>query len=169
MPMVLKPLDGGRPIPLDKAILFFGRGPDCDVVLNTSRKVSRKHCCVAQIDDYYLVRDLGSMNGIRVNDDVVKTEARLNAGDVLWVGDLGFRFQSLIIEKGTPAPETVSRPAKKPAVPKIADPRFLSQEIPIAIPDEGVDFAVENTGAIRKEAVNDPLMDISDDSADDED
>ena len=74
MPLVLVPLNGDRPVPLDKAIVFFGRGQECDVILTNSRKVSRRHCCVAQIDDHYIVRDLGSMNGVRINGKLVKQE-----------------------------------------------------------------------------------------------
>ncbi|MCA8999411.1 MAG: FHA domain-containing protein [Planctomycetaceae bacterium] len=160
MPMVLKPLDGGRPIPLDKAIVFFGRGPDCDVVLNTSRKVSRKHCCVAQINDYFLVRDLGSMNGIRVNEDPVSSEARLKVGDILWVGDLGFRFQPLTTNGASPG-------SPRKARPPVVDPKFLSQEIPVAIPDEEVDFSVENTGGIRAPLDSEPMVDASENGEED--
>lgn len=141
MPMVLVPLDGARPIPVDKAILFFGRGAECDVVLTTSRKVSRKHCCIAQIDDYYIVRDLGSMNGIRVNGQTVKGEMRLDAGDELWVGDLGFRFQPLTAGMPALTPGLSPDPSRRPPI----DPRAMSQDLPVVIPDENVDFRVENS------------------------
>lgn len=93
MNLILVPLHGGASISLDKAIVFFGRGSECDVVLADSRKVSRKHCCVAQIDNRIMIRDLGSMNGVRINDVAVKEETQLRMGDVLWVGDLGFRLE----------------------------------------------------------------------------
>lgn len=145
MPMVLIPLDGGRPIPIDKAIMFFGRSPECDVVLDSSRKVSRKHCCVAQIDDHFLVRDLGSMNGVRVNDRTVRSESPLNVGDELWVGDLGYRFQPLTQPNMPSLPRGTAKaaPQKRP-LPAI-NPDLLSQEIPVAIPDEGKNFVVEES------------------------
>ena len=80
MPMFLVPLEGGDAISLEKAVTFIGRHPDCDIVLSNSRKVSRKHCCIAQINEAYVVRDLGSMNGVRVNDDVSHDEMRLRPG-----------------------------------------------------------------------------------------
>lgn len=148
MPMMLVPLDGSGAIILDKAIIFFGRGAECDIILNTSRKVSRKHCCVAQIDDYFIVRDLGSMNGVRINAELVEGEARLKSGDVLWVGDLGFRFEpasSAAIKAAAPANgQKKKNPiAAKPQRP--VDPRLLSQDYPVAIPDEGVSFQVERS------------------------
>jgi len=140
----LIPLDGTSPIPVDKPILFFGRHPDCDVVLVNSRKVSRKHCCLAVIDNYLVIRDLGSMNGLRVNGQPVRKEARVNIGDEIHVGDVGFKVELAAVEKrrgGNPAP--AAQP--KPKVPPKVDARFLSQDLPVAIPDEMVNFSVEET------------------------
>ena len=86
----LEPTGGGPTIPLDKAVLFFGRHPDCDVRLTGSAKVSRRHCCIAQVNDRWVVRDLGSMNGVTVNGMRVKREVDLKPGDVLSVGDVDF-------------------------------------------------------------------------------
>ena len=156
--MFLVPLTGGRAIPLDKAILLFGRSPECDIVIESSRKVSRKHCCVAQIDDFHVVRDLGSMNGLRVNDQPVEREARLNIGDELWIGDVGYRFQPSNrgnVSTGKPrngadgnsAGSGKGNPGKKRR-PIAIDPDMLSADMPIAIPDEAdVNFHVEETGA----------------------
>lgn len=150
MLMHLVPLDGGPAIPIDKPILFFGRQPECDVVLLNSRKVSRKHCCIAQIDDHFVVRDLGSMNGIRVNEKNVTKECRIAAGDELQIGDLTFRLEVRMPEKRSPLPGGVAKkapPLKAPPVKpgRRVDPKLLSQDLPVAIPDENVSFAVEES------------------------
>lgn len=90
MPLRLEPKSDGPTIPLDKAVLFFGRHPDCDVRLMGSPKVSRRHCCIAQVNDRRVVRDLGSMNGVQVNGKRVAREQDLAAGDELIVGDVAF-------------------------------------------------------------------------------
>jgi pSer/pThr/pTyr-binding forkhead associated (FHA) protein len=90
MTIVLKPLQGGRPIILDKPILLIGRHPDCDVILKNSGKISRKHCCVALVDNRFVVRDLDSMNGVWVNGERVNHSACLRTGDELMIGDLPF-------------------------------------------------------------------------------
>ena len=141
MPLVLVPVDGGRSVPLDKAIIYLGRGGDCDVVLNSSRKISRKHCCVAQIHDFVLVRDLGSMNGVRINEIVIDTEARLNLGDELWIGDVGFRLHAVGKDGKAVRP---TRKDPKREVPRV-DPRMMSTELPVAIPEDGTDFLVEQS------------------------
>ena len=102
MPFHLVPaVDASQSVRLDKAVVLFGRHPDCDVVITSSRKVSRKHCCVAQINKGFVVRDLGSMNGVRVNGSRVKRSAPLHAGDELTVGDVVFhQEQGLALQAG---------------------------------------------------------------------
>jgi pSer/pThr/pTyr-binding forkhead associated (FHA) protein len=138
MPMLLVPLDGGEPVVLDRAILLFGRHADCDVILNASRKVSRKHCCIAQIHDYFVVRDLGSMNGVRVNGMDAGKETRLRLGDELWIGDVGFRLEMRNLER-RPAPRS-SGP--EPGVRRVP-PELLSRDVPVAIPEPGIDFPID--------------------------
>jgi predicted component of type VI protein secretion system len=89
MPAQLVALTDGPSILLDKPILLFGRHPECDIQID-SRKISRRHCCIAQVSDYLVVRDLGSTNGIRINN-VRVLEGRLRNGDELTIG--GNRYQ----------------------------------------------------------------------------
>jgi len=143
MQMVLTPLNSGEQIVLDKAILLFGRQPDCDVVLTGSRKISRKHCCVAQIHDYFVVRDLGSMNGVRVNGKRVERESKLKAGDALTIGDVEFRLELAEVAKRTPrAAKSVWVGAPADGVRR-APSHLVSRDIPVAIPEDDVDFVIE--------------------------
>lgn len=155
MAMYLDPVSDGRQIVLDKAIILIGRQADCDVILNTSRKVSRKHCCIAQVNDHYVVRDLASMNGVRVNGQRVKRESPLGLGDEIAFGDVCYILRDTNVDQPQSngsvkqAPEVLaedepvesSQPEKKPL---IDPPANISQPFPVPIADdEGVDFAVE--------------------------
>jgi predicted component of type VI protein secretion system len=91
MPAQLVALDDGPSILIDKPILLIGRHPECDVQID-SRKISRRHCCIAQVNDYLVVRDLGSTNGIRING-VRVLEGRLRLRDELTVGSSRFRVE----------------------------------------------------------------------------
>lgn len=91
LPPELIPISDGPSILLDKPILLLGRHQECDIQLN-SRKVSRRHCCIAQVNDYLVVRDLESTNGIRINDEKVN-EGELRPGDQLTVGNFQFRVR----------------------------------------------------------------------------
>src|SRR5476651_2720953 len=107
MPAQLLALTDGPSILLDKPILLLGRHPECDIQLN-SRKVSRRHCCIAQVHDYLVVRDLGSTNGIRINGNRV-LEGRLKPGDELTIGN--FKYQICWDLPGDPLP---GAPKRKP-------------------------------------------------------
>src|SRR5262249_32406889 len=85
MPAQLMALTEGPNILLDKPILLFGRSPECDIQID-SRKISRRHCCIAQVNDYLVVRDLGSTNGIRISG-VRGSEGRLRSGDEVTIGN----------------------------------------------------------------------------------
>ena len=64
MPKYLVSLTDGPSIMIDKPILLFGRHEECDVQLN-SKKVSRRHCCIAQVNEHLVVRDLGGRGKTR--------------------------------------------------------------------------------------------------------
>lgn len=139
----LVPVAGGSPITLDKPIVLIGRHPECDAVLQQSTKVSRRHCCVAQVNNRYLIRDLGSMNGVRINGNRV-SESELNPGDEIAIGDQFFilRQEEAVSRKGREkAPADLPANARAgvrmslpPAPPQ--RPVELSQEYPVPISDE---------------------------------
>jgi predicted component of type VI protein secretion system len=126
----LVPLARGAPITLDKPIMLVGRNPDCDIVLQTSTKVSRRHCCIAQVYDRYVIRDLGSMNGVRINGQRV-VEGDLTPGCQVSVGDVVFSFQ---VDVTSSSQQSAPRPhyGRPPAAP----PRDVSLEFPVAIQEE---------------------------------
>jgi predicted component of type VI protein secretion system len=111
MPAQLIALTDGPDILLDKPILLLGRHPECDIQID-SRKISRRHCCIAQVEDFLIVRDLGSTNGIRING-VRLQEGRLRPNDELTIGNSRYKVQwetiegdraALLREKAAPRP-----------------------------------------------------------------
>jgi pSer/pThr/pTyr-binding forkhead associated (FHA) protein len=68
----------------------IGRDPDCDIRL-ASRSVSRRHALVEKTPNGWIVRDLGSANGTRVNGARV-TEAPLVAGAAVMFGEVEALF-----------------------------------------------------------------------------
>jgi predicted component of type VI protein secretion system len=110
MPAQLISLSDGPNILLDKPILLLGRHPECDIQLN-SRKVSRRHCCIAQVNKYLVVRDLGSTNGIRINE-VRVLEGRLKDEDELTIGNFRYKLRWSDEEPAEPPPavSAVKRP-----------------------------------------------------------
>jgi len=110
MALHLLALTDGPSILMDKPILLFGRHEECDVQLD-SKKVSRRHCVLAQVHDYLVVRDLGSTNGVRINGRRV-VEGKLRAGDELHVAN--FKYQ---VCADSPARKDPSSAARRPEPP----------------------------------------------------
>jgi pSer/pThr/pTyr-binding forkhead associated (FHA) protein len=92
MLLQLLALNEGPSILLDKPILLVGRHQECDIQL-ASRKISRRHCCIAQVRDYLVVRDLSSTNGIRING-VRVIEGCVRPGDELAIANFRYQFRA---------------------------------------------------------------------------
>jgi pSer/pThr/pTyr-binding forkhead associated (FHA) protein len=90
MPVRLVAIDGGPDIPLDRPMVMVGRHPACDVRLDSPR-VSWRHCCMHLQEGSVMVRDLGSTNGIRINNTRVE-RGRLRPGDQLSIAHRRYRF-----------------------------------------------------------------------------
>ena len=164
MSVCLVPTEEGRPIVLDKAIILVGRHPDCDVVLTSSRKISRKHCCIATVNNRFLVRDLGSMNGVWINGQRVERQAELSFGEELSIGDVPFILKKQGISK--PEQEQDDGPVGIPTPQKLPNEAAhldVSQEVPVAIPEQPDSFLVEPSVNFQSSGPI-PLMEDDDDA-----
>ncbi len=152
MPAILQSTsDEIQSVSLDKPILLIGRHPDCDLVIKNSRKVSRKHCCVVEINGTFMVRDLGSTNGIQINSRRISGLKVLQADDCLTIGDCEFIFKPAqsAPKKKQPVPEAKKEDSDNEdspysfdledikILPNVPD-HELSSDIPILL-DEPVD------------------------------
>jgi hypothetical protein len=76
---------------LTQDVTVLGRSRRCDIVL-TDPNVSRQHAEVRREGGEFVVRDLDSTNGLRVNGRVAK-QATLRAGDRVELGTTELRFE----------------------------------------------------------------------------
>lgn len=86
---------GGPPagsVPLTRVVTVFGRGEECDVVLDDQR-CSRRHMEISRVGEAFVLRDLGSTNGVLVNGEPASGEVDLISGDVIQVGGTRMRFE----------------------------------------------------------------------------
>jgi FhaA, N-terminal domain/FHA domain len=77
---------------VDGDVAVIGRSKQCDIVV-ADPNVSRRHAEIRRQDDGFVVVDLQSTNGIRVNGREVK-RAALADGDRLQVGTTRLRFET---------------------------------------------------------------------------
>lgn len=71
----------------------IGRSSDNTIAINNST-VSGHHCSVRRDGDNVVLRDLGSTNGTRVNNQEVTAEILLKPKDLVQVGSVEFLFNS---------------------------------------------------------------------------
>ena len=106
MSHLLVALDGGPDIPTGRGPIVVGRHSHCDVCLRSIR-VSRRHCCLAEVDGEVWVRDLGSTNGTWI-DGRRASSGRLRPGDVLAIAHHRYRVEEVRAEpaNGADRPST---------------------------------------------------------------
>jgi serine/threonine protein kinase len=76
---------------MDGREVTFGRGAD-NMIAIPNAEMSRRHCRIYWDGASYVVEDLGSSNGTRVNGEKVQT-APLKNGDQIQMGSLVFEFR----------------------------------------------------------------------------
>ena len=133
MPAQLLALNDGPSIWLDKPILLVGRHPECDVQID-SRKISRRHCCIAQVSDYLVVRDLGSTNGVRINGNRV-VEGRLAPGDELTIGSHRYRVSWESVAPEAPPHRRIKDTLRAQQPGDVDDEELESSDEPVPLPE----------------------------------
>ncbi|MCA9186438.1 MAG: FHA domain-containing protein [Pirellulaceae bacterium] len=124
---VTKGSSAGKEIPISKAQFVIGRADGCHLRPN-SDAISRRHCAVLMRDDGVYAKDLGSRNGTFVNDVQITGKQKLEHGDMLRVGPIGFEVilvgaaeQVSHKESSTPA-VSAQGPAAGPSRPSDSRP-----------------------------------------------
>ena len=85
-------LDNGDRIALSEAVVTIGRLPSCGITVSDPN-ASRHHAEIRPAGDGYILVDLDSTNGTKVNGTTVH-ERRLVDGDVISVGSTKLRFEA---------------------------------------------------------------------------
>jgi len=73
-------------VPLGEEEVTIGREPGNTIQL-TEQNVSRQHAKLTQGPDGWIIEDLESYNGVKVNGVLVEGSVTLNEGDVVQIGD----------------------------------------------------------------------------------
>lgn len=86
-------LPSGERIPLGQELVTIGRLPECTVPVNDNN-VSRRHAEVRANGSAFVLVDLGSTNGTKVNGARIQGERGLADGDIVSVGSTHLRFEA---------------------------------------------------------------------------
>jgi pSer/pThr/pTyr-binding forkhead associated (FHA) protein len=72
--------------------ISIGRHEGNDIAINDSF-VSHEHACITYYKQGFWLTDLHSTNGTYLNNQPVKEEVQLQAGDMIRIGAVSFRFE----------------------------------------------------------------------------
>ncbi len=86
-------LPSGERVALTDRIVTIGRLPDCTIALPDAN-VSRKHTEVHHRGNAFVIVDLGSTNGTKINGTRIDGERTLADGDIVSVGSTHLRFEA---------------------------------------------------------------------------
>ena len=79
-------------VPLVRDEITIGRREGNTIRL-TERNISRKHAKLRKVDGSYVVEDLSSYNGVKVNGRRIGGEIAIKAGDQIAIGDYQLALQ----------------------------------------------------------------------------
>jgi pSer/pThr/pTyr-binding forkhead associated (FHA) protein len=84
--------------------VVIGRSADSDVPLTGDAKASRNHCKIEKRDKEFVLSDLGSANGTRLNGEKIGQQVlQLRSGDTIGVGSTRIEFQEAAGAAAEPA------------------------------------------------------------------
>ncbi len=85
-------LTDGRRVLVPPSGAVLGRSRECDIVLDDAG-VSRRHAQISPTEDGWVLSDLGSTNGVRVNDRALRGTHELRLGDRIELGATELVFE----------------------------------------------------------------------------
>jgi pSer/pThr/pTyr-binding forkhead associated (FHA) protein len=96
----LVPVGGGETIPLIRTPMVLGRRESCDICLLFTN-ISGRHCELNYKNGYWVIRDLDSKNGMKVNGEKVKLGGKkaLFPGDTITIAKRQYTIQYVLADR----------------------------------------------------------------------
>src|SRR2546423_6571342 len=87
MKLIIEDEEGQRKVvPVVWDEITIGR-EDGNTIRLPERNVSRRHARLVRDDGFFVIEDLGSQNGVRINGDRIDAPRRVREGDLIQIGD----------------------------------------------------------------------------------
>jgi pSer/pThr/pTyr-binding forkhead associated (FHA) protein len=119
MKLIIEDEEGQRKVDLAGRVeVTIGRDAANTVPL-PERNVSRRHARLVRDDGFFVIEDLGSSNGVRINGDRIDAPRRLREGDLIQIGDYDLGLEGKVEPVSVP-PQMQEAKAAVSARPAIA-------------------------------------------------
>jgi pSer/pThr/pTyr-binding forkhead associated (FHA) protein len=130
-------------VPLVREEISIGR-KEGNTIRLTERNVSRKHAKLLKANGAFVVEDLNSYNGVKVNGRKIDGRVNLKAGDQLGIGDYVLALQSDVADAPTaavPGP-SAGTDAATAMISAPTEPRPPARLVMLTPPAPGAEFAL---------------------------
>jgi pSer/pThr/pTyr-binding forkhead associated (FHA) protein len=120
-------------VPLVRDEITIGR-KEGNTIRLTERNISRKHAKLRRSNGSFVLEDLQSFNGVKVNGKKIGNETKLAAGDQILIGDYQLALQVEATDNSATLPETASPAAAQDAVTAMIPAPMSPQPAPMRGP-----------------------------------
>ena len=127
-------------VPLVRDDVSIGR-KDGNTIRLTERNISREHCQIQRVNGNFVIRDLGSYNGVLINGQRIAGQSEVKPGDEIRIGDYTLLLQS----DAEKAADAAALPGAVTAPPQRQAARLVVLTPPLA----GAEFALPERGELR--------------------
>ena len=128
-------------VPLVRDEITIGR-KEGNTIRLTERNISRRHARLVKANGRFVIEDLHSYNGVRINGQRIGGETPLQAGDQIQIGDYQLALQLDGVETTATVPEQLSPMVADADTAMIAAPGPPARLVMITPPAPGAEFAL---------------------------
>ncbi|MFN7697927.1 MAG: FHA domain-containing protein, partial [Deltaproteobacteria bacterium] len=136
-------------VPLVRDEITVGR-KEGNTIRLTERNVSRKHAKLRRANGTFVVSDLRSSNGVRVNGRRIEGDVELKPGDQIVIGDYQLALQFEGTDQIDTSPATapsqatteIEGPTALVSTPPVVDPGPPARLVMVSPPTPGAEFAL---------------------------
>jgi len=122
MKLIIEDEEGQRRVvPVVSDEITIGR-EDGNTVRLPERNISRRHARLVRDDGFFVIEDLGSSNGVRINGDRIDAPRRVQEGDLIQIGDYDLGIEGKVEPVLAPPQMQEARPPApmRPAAPPVS-------------------------------------------------
>src|SRR5256885_8861542 len=115
MKLIIEDEEGQRQVvPVLRDEITIGR-QDGNTIRLPERNVSRRHARLVREDGFFVIEDLGSYNGVRINGDRIDAPRRVREGDLIEIGDYDLGIEGKVEQVAPPPQIQEPKPPARPA------------------------------------------------------
>jgi len=117
----------GHSFDIREGLTTIGRSPDNNICMPNDSLISRMHCQIIYQHGQFIIEDLGSTNGVLLNNEDIESSAVFKVKDHLTIGKTVFEIQDLGVSTQSIQRDKLAK-TRFDLDKKVDSPDFISTE-----------------------------------------